>query len=191
MDNATGTWCLARSISRSPMLGSVNALEPGFRPGVRWGWCHGGVLRSVADRKPPRRPHYPAVTPGPAVSYQSFGAASVLGGSTPPRGPRGAGAHGYPGLPIGRPFGAWPNCRPCAECLPPKFIGGSSQTAMGATFALGATTFIPGPRLPVLGGFPDVVPRFAPSCVGADCGDPLPGVDPPVLGCFAGKRARI
>ena len=49
---------------------------------------------------------------------------------------------------------------------------------MGATFALGATTFVPGPRLPVLGGFPAEMPRFAPSCAGADCGDPLPGVDP-------------
>ena len=111
------------------------------------------------------------MAPGLAVSYQSFGAASVLGGNTP-RGPRGAEAHGYPGPPIGRPLGAWLNCRPCAQCLPPKFIGGSSQTAMGATLALA-------PRPPVLGGFPAAMPRFAPSCVGADCGDSLPGVDPP------------
>ena len=49
---------------------------------------------------------------------------------------------------------------------------------MGATLALGATTFIPGPRLPVLGGYPAATPRFAPPCAGADCGDP-PGIDPP------------
>ena len=88
-----------------------------------------------------RHLHYPAVAPGPAVSYQSFGAASVLGGSTPSRGPRGAGAHGYPGTPDRRLFGAWPNCRPCAECSPPKFIGGLSRTAMSVTLAL-----VPCPR---------------------------------------------
>ena len=60
--------------------------------------------------------------------------------ATPP-GPRGAGAHGYPGTPDRRPLGAWSNCRPCAECSPPKFIGGLSQTAMGATLAL-----VPRPR---------------------------------------------
>ena len=55
---------------------------------------------------------------------------------------------------------------------------------MGATFALGATTFVPGQRLPVLGGFPAEMPWFAPSCAGADCGDSLPGVDPPGPGRF-------
>ena len=59
----------------------------------------------------------------------------------PPPCPRGAGAHGYPGTPDRRPLGVWPNCRPCAECSPPKFIGGLSQTAMGATLAL-----VPRPR---------------------------------------------
>ena len=73
--------------------------------------------------------------PGPAVSYQSFGAASVLGGNTPP-GPRGAGADGHPGTPDRRPLGAWPNCRPCAECSPPKFIDGLSQTVMGISEAM-------------------------------------------------------
>lgn len=80
------------------------------------------------------------MVPGPAASYQSFGAASVPEPSPPPC-PRGAGAHGYPGTPDRRPLGVWPNCRPCAECSPPKFIGGLSQTAMGATLAL-----VPRPR---------------------------------------------
>lgn len=111
------------------------------------------------------------MAPGPAVSYRRS-ERRASSAATPPGGPRGAGAHGYPGPPIGRPLGAWLNCRPCAQCLPPKFIGGSSQTAMGATPALAS-------RPPVLGGFPAVVPRFAPSCVGADCGDPFTGVDPP------------
>ena len=139
-----------------------------------------------------RHLHYPAVAPGPAVSYQSFGAASVLGGSTPSRGPRGAGAHGYPGTPDRRLFGAWPNCRPCAECSPPKFIGGLSRTAMSVTLALvpcpplrrfGVALV---PRLPVLGGYPAATPRFAPPCAGADCGDP-PGIDPPGSGRFCRK----
>lgn len=49
----------------------------------------------------------------------------------PPPGPRGAGARGHPGTPDRRPLGAWPNCRPCAECSPPKFIDGLAQTVMG------------------------------------------------------------
>lgn len=35
--NALGTRRVARLASRSPMVGSINAPEPGFRPGVRWG----------------------------------------------------------------------------------------------------------------------------------------------------------
>ena len=34
--NALGTRRVARLASRSPMVGSINAPEPGFRPGVRW-----------------------------------------------------------------------------------------------------------------------------------------------------------
>ena len=34
---ALGTRCSARLTSRSPMVGSVDAPEPGFRPGARWG----------------------------------------------------------------------------------------------------------------------------------------------------------
>ena len=49
--NALGTRRLARLTIQSPMLGSVDALEPGFRPGARWGGsgapgalaCAGGV----------------------------------------------------------------------------------------------------------------------------------------------------
>lgn len=49
----------------------------------------------------------------------------------------------------------------------------------GASTLDGGTTPALASRPPVLGGFPAVVPRFAPSCVGADCGDPFTGVDPP------------
>ena len=119
------------------MVGSVNAPEPGFRPGVRWGVvprCCSPIGRPIGS--PPfdtritrpwsRARQFP-------ISRSERRASSA---ATPPGGPRGAGAHGYPGPPIGRPLGAWLNCRPCAQCLPPKFIGGSSQTAMGATPAL-------------------------------------------------------
>ena len=48
-----------------------------------------------------------------------------------PPGPRGAGADGHPGTPDRRPLGAWPNCRPCAECSPPK----SSAAYLGLQWA--------------------------------------------------------
>ena len=163
--NASGTRRLARSAPRSPMVGSVNAPEPGFRSGVRWGVvprCCSPIGRPIGS--PPfdtritrpwsRARQFP-------ISRSERRASSA---ATPP-GPREAGAHGYPGTPNRRPLGAWPNCRPCAECSPPKFIGGLYQTAMGVTLALV-------PCLPVLGGFPAATPRFAPPCAGPDCGDP-------------------
>ena len=181
------------------MVGSINAPEPGFRPGVRWGgvvprWCP-PIGRRIGSPSL-RHLHYPAVAPGPAVSYQSFGAASVLGGSTPSRGPRGAGAHGYPGTPDRRLFGAWPNCRPCAECSPPKFIGGLSRTAMSVTLAL-----VPCPRYGVSASlwcrafrFWAVIPprrRGSRRPVLAQTAATLQVSTPRVLGGFAGKRARI
>ena len=124
------------------MLGLVNALEPGFRPGVRWGWCHGGVLQTVGRSE--TLPSTPAL-PGRGLRARrlpiSRSERRASPSHHPPPGPRGAGAHGYPGTPDRRPLGAWPNCRPCAECSPPKFIGGLSQTAMGVTLAL-----VPRPR---------------------------------------------
>ena len=45
---ALGTRCSARLTSRSPMVGSVDAPEPGFRPGARWGvLARAGVLARV------------------------------------------------------------------------------------------------------------------------------------------------
>ena len=130
MDNATGAWCLARLTSRSRMLGSVDAPEPGFRPGARWGWCHGGVLQSVGRSEillsTPTLPGFGLRARRLPVSRSEQRASSA---ATSP-GPREAGAHGYPGTPDRRPLGAWPNCRPCAEYSPPKFIGGLSLTVM-------------------------------------------------------------
>ena len=124
------------------MVGSVNAPEPGFRLGVRWGWCHGAVLQSVGRSEAlPSTPALPGRGPGPGSFLSVVRSDEHLRAITPPGGPRGAGAHGYPGTPDRRPLGAWPNCRPCAECSPPKFIGGLSQTAMGVTLAL-----VPRPR---------------------------------------------
>ena len=78
----------------------------------------------------PRHPHYLAVAPGPG-SFLSV----VRSGERPrwqhPPGPRGAGADGHPGTPDRRPLGAWPNCRPCAECSPPK----SSAAYLGLQWA--------------------------------------------------------
>ena len=45
---ALGTRCSARLTSRSPMVGSVDTPEPGFRPGARWGvLARAGVLARV------------------------------------------------------------------------------------------------------------------------------------------------
>ena len=125
-----GIWYSARLAFRSRMLGSVDAPEPGFRPSVRWG-CHGGILQTVGRSETlPSTPHITWLwSPGPAASCQSFGSASVLGGNTSP-GPRGAGAEGHPGMLDRRPLAAWPNCGPCAEYSPPKFIGGLALTVM-------------------------------------------------------------
>ncbi len=83
------------------------------------------------DRKPSRDTHITwPWRPRPAVSYQSFGAASASGGNTPPA-LFGAGADGHPEAPDRRPLGACPYRRQCAECSPPKFIGGLPQTVMG------------------------------------------------------------
>ena len=68
--------------------------------------------------------------PGPAVSYQSSGAASAPGGNTP-RALYGAGADGHPEAPDRRPLGACPYRRQCAECSPSKFIDSLFQTVMG------------------------------------------------------------
>ena len=95
-------------------------------------WCHGGILQSVRPiGSPPLDTHITwPWRPRPAVSYQSFGAASASGGNTP-RALFGAGADGHPEAPDRRPLGACPYRRQCAECSPPKFIGGLSWTVMG------------------------------------------------------------
>ena len=51
------------------MVGSVNAPEPGFRPGARWGWCHGGVLQSVGRSE--ALPSMPAL-PGRGLRTRQF-----------------------------------------------------------------------------------------------------------------------
>ena len=193
--NASGTRRLARSAPRSPMVGSVNAPEPGFRPGVRWGVvprCCSPIGRPIGS--PPfdtritrpwsRARQFP-------ISRSERRASSA---ATPP-GPREAGAHGYPGTPNRRPLGAWPNCRPCAECSPPKFIGGLYQTAMGVTLAL-----VPCSRYGVSASLWCRASRFwavfPPRRRGSrrpvlaqTAAIPLSDADPPVLGCLAGKRA--
>lgn len=92
-------------------------------------WWYPPIVRPIGS--PPRDTHIARPwRPRPAVSYQSFGAASASGGNTPPA-LFGAGTDGHPEAPDRRPLGACPYRRQCAECSPLKFIGGLSQTVMG------------------------------------------------------------
>ena len=84
-----------------------------------------------ADRKPSlRHPHYLAVAPAPG-SFLSVVRSGERLRWQHPRGLFGAGADGHPEAPDRRPLGACPYRRQCAECSPPKFIDGVSQTVMG------------------------------------------------------------
>lgn len=100
-----------------------------FRPSR---WCHGGILQSVGRSE--ALPATPTL-PGRGARAQQFPIsrserrASPV--ATPPPALFGAGADGHPEAPDRRPLGAWPNCRPCAECSPLRFISGLSQTVMG------------------------------------------------------------
>ena len=85
-----------------------------------------------ADRKPSlRHPHYLAVAPAPG-SFLSVVRSGERLRWQHPRALFGAGADGHPKAPDRRPLGACPYRRQCAECLPPRFISGLSQTVMGA-----------------------------------------------------------
>lgn len=177
MDNATGTWYSAWLAFRSPMVGSINAPEPGFRPGVRWGWCHGGVLRSVGrSEASPSTPALPGRGPGPG----SF--LSVVRSGERPRW-----QHPLPGALEGQGH----------MDIRERPIGGLSRTAMGVTLAL-----VPCPRYGVSASlwcrafrFWAVIPprrRGSRRPVLAQTAATLQVSTPPrVLGGFAGKRARI
>ena len=56
LDNATGTWCLARLAPRSPTVGSVDAPEPGFRPGALGALARAGgsARQNMAASEPAR-----------------------------------------------------------------------------------------------------------------------------------------
>ena len=84
-----------------------------------------------ADRKPSlRHPHYLAVAPAPGSFLSVVRSGERLRWQRPPV-LFGAGAGGHPEAPDWRPLGACPYRRQCAECSPPKFIGGLSRTVMG------------------------------------------------------------
>ena len=99
-----------------------------FRPSR---WCHGGILQSVGRSEPlPATPTLPgrgARARQFPISRSDLRAPPV---ATPPA-LFGAGADGHPEAPDRRPLGACPYRRQCAECSPPKFIGGLPQTVMG------------------------------------------------------------
>ena len=105
-----------------------------------------------ADRKPSlRHPHYLAVAPAPG----SFLSVVRSGGRLRWQRPRalfGAGADGHPEAPDRRPLGACPYRRQCAECSPPKFIDGVSQTVMGCSDAAASARLCSNHALPCDGG---------------------------------------
>lgn len=116
----------ARPVRRLPDV------EPydGFRPSR---WCHGGILQSSGRLEAlPATPTLPgrgARARQFPISRSERRAPPV---ATPPPGALfGAGADGHPKAPDRRLLGACPYRRQCAECSPPKFIGGLSQTVMG------------------------------------------------------------
>ena len=53
-----------------------------------------------------------------------------------PPGPLRGRGRGHPEASDRRPLGACPYRRQCAECLPPRFISGLSQTVMGGWLAM-------------------------------------------------------
>ena len=123
----------ARPVRRLPDV------EPydGSRPSR---WCHGGILqssgRSGALPATPTLPGRGARAWQFPISRSERRAPSV---ATPPRGLFGVGADGHPEAPDRRPLGACPYRRQCAECSPPKPIGGLPQTVMGRRFGAGLT----------------------------------------------------
>ena len=99
-----------------------------FRPSR---WCHGDILQSSGQSEAlPRHSHYLAVAPAPGSFLSVVRSCERLRWQRP-RALFGAEADGHPGTPDRRPLGAWPYRRQCAECSPPKFIGGLSWTVMG------------------------------------------------------------
>ena len=132
------------------MVGAVDAPEPGFRSGARWGGATVASSRRWADRKTlPSTPHITWLwSSGPAASCQSFGSASVLGGNTSP-GPRGAGAEGHPGMLDRRPprglAELWAMCRILATEVHRRLISDCNgrQTDLASSFGRGLGSMSP------------------------------------------------
>lgn len=89
------------------------------------------------DWKPSlRHPHYLAAAPAPG-SFLSVVWSGERFRWQHSRPSSGQGRTAVRRRPIGGPLGAWPNCRQCAECLPPRFISGLSWAMMGVLGPLG------------------------------------------------------
>ena len=87
--------------------------------------------RRWADRKPcPRHPTLPGCGLRARRLPVSRSDQRASSAATPPRALEGQGQRAIRGCSIGGPLAAWPNCGPCAEYSPPKFIGGLSLTVM-------------------------------------------------------------
>lgn len=101
-------------------------------------WCHGGILQSSGRSEvlpaTPTLPGRGARARQFPISRSERRAPPV---ATPPPALFGAGADGHPEAPDRRPLGACPYRRQCAECSPPKFIGGLSWAMMGVLGPLG------------------------------------------------------
>ena len=125
-----------RSVRRLPDV------EPydDFRPSR---WCHGDILQSSDQSEAlPATPTLPgrgARARQFPISRSDLRAPPV---ATPPA-LFGAGADGHPEAPDWRPLGACPYRRQCAECSPPKFIGGLSHTVMGPAPSVGVVASVP------------------------------------------------
>ena len=178
--------------SGNSLLGPANVLEPGFRPGVRWGWCHGGVLQSVGRSEAlPSTPTLPGRGPRARQFPISRSERRASSAATPPRALEGQGRTAIRGRPIGGPSGLGqtvghaPNARHRSHRLLISDCNGRDPCS-GAAPPLRRFGLALVPRLPVLDGFPAAMLRFAPPCAGADCGDP-PGIDPPGSGRFCRK----
>ncbi len=178
--------------SGNSLLSSVNALEPGFRPSVRWGvvprWCSpiGKPIESPPfdariTRPWPRARQFPIVVRSGERPRRQHPRAFEGQGHMAIRGRR----SGVPSA-HGQTVGHAPNARHRSHRRLISDRNGRDPRS-GARPPLRRFGLALVPPSPVLGGFLAVMPRFVPPCAGSDCVDPPPGVDPPGSGLFCRK----
>lgn len=92
-------------------------------------WWYPPIGKPIGSPSP-RHPHYLAVAPALGGFLSVVRSGERLRWQHPSA-LFGAGADGHPEAPDRRPLGACSYRRQCAECSPPRFIGGLPQTVMG------------------------------------------------------------